>query len=110
MSALDKVLTRIGEDYGEDISNNSRFYIEIDIGRKAEELGYPELKEAYHAVNAIVPLREPARGVTVRVDGRTFVNYARLESGIAVPGYVAKDVTLPHETYEANHSMILSFN
>ena len=110
MSTLDRVLTEIGEDYRGDISNDSRYYIEVDIGKKAAELGFPELEEAYNDVFAIVPLREPARGMTVRIDGRTFVNYARLESGIAVPGYVAKDVTLPYEHYEANHSMILCFN
>ncbi|UCG81478.1 MAG: hypothetical protein JSV60_04150 [Desulfobacterales bacterium] len=106
---LDKVLTKIGEEYGEDITNDSRFYVEVDIGKKAEELGYSHLKEVYHDVNAMVPLKKPAKGMTVRIDGRTFVNYAQLESGIAIPGYVAKEVGLPHETYEPNDSMILSF-
>ena len=106
---LDQVLTNIGEDYKEDISRESRFYVEVDIGKKAEELGYSDLKQAYHDVKAIVPLKRPAKGMTVRIDGRTFVNYAHLESGIAIPGYVAKEVSLPYKTYEPNDSMILSF-
>ena len=106
---LDEILTNIGEGYKEDISSKSRFYVEVDIGEKAEELGYSDLKEAYHDVKAIVPLKKPAKGMTVRVDGRTFVDYAHLESGIAIPGYVAKEASLPYKTYEANDSMILSF-
>jgi hypothetical protein len=109
MSKLDKVLTEISEEYKEDILANSRYYVEVDIGKKAEELGYADLKQAYHAVNAIVPLRKPAKGMTVRIDGRTFVNYGQLESGIAIPGYIVKEAGLPHETYEPNDSMILSF-
>ena len=109
MSKLDKVLTKIGEEYKEDISSDSRYYVEVDVGKKAGELGFDDLKDAYHAVNAIVPLRTAAKGMTVRIDGRTFVTYAQLESGIAIPGYIAKEVGLPHETYEPNDSMILSF-
>jgi hypothetical protein len=106
---LGEVLTKIGEDYKEDISSESRFYVEVDIGEKAEDLGYSDLKEAYHNVNAVVPLKKSAKGMTVRIDGRTFVNYVQLESGIAIPGYVAKEVSLPYKTYEPNDSMVLSF-
>ena len=45
----------------------------------------------------------------VRVDGRTFVNYAQFESGIAVPNYVAGQVDLPHIAYIAKDSMICNF-
>jgi hypothetical protein len=38
-----------------------------------------------------------------------FRKYALLESGIAIPGYVGKEVSLPYKTYEPNDSMILSF-
>jgi hypothetical protein len=109
MSKIDKVLTKIGEEYKEDISGDSRYYVEVDIGKKAGELGFADLREAFHNVNAIVPLRKPAKGMTVRIDGRTFVNYGQLESGIAIPGYVAKEVRLPQGTFEPNDSMILSF-
>ena len=45
----------------------------------------------------------------VRIDGRTFVNYALFDSGVAVPGYIVKDASLPHRTYIPNDSMICNF-
>lgn len=106
---LDTVLTSIGKEYGEDILDESRFYLEVDIGKEGERLGYSDVKEKYHGVNAVVPLRKPVKGMKVRIDGRTYVDYAQFDSGIAVPGYVARDAGLPHKTYTANDSMILIF-
>ena len=106
---LGEVLAKTGEEFRGKISNASRFYLEVDIGKQAEKLGFSRIKEKYHGVNAIVPLKEPVAGMTVRVDGRTFVHYGQLESGIAVPGYVAKEAGLPHKTYMPNDSMILNF-
>ena len=107
---LDDVLTKIGEDYKEDIQGDSRYYLEISIARKAAELGFPEIEASYGDVHAIVPLRRPVRGMKVRVDGRTFVNYAQFESGIVVPNYVAKEVNLSYKTFIPNDSMICNFN
>ena len=45
----------------------------------------------------------------VRIDGRTFVNYAQFGSGVAVPGYVAGDSRKPHKTFIPNDSMICNF-
>ena len=45
----------------------------------------------------------------VRIDGRTFVNYARYDAGIGVPGYVAKEAGIQHETFIPNDHMILNF-
>ena len=45
----------------------------------------------------------------MRIDGRTFVNYAHFDSGVAVPGYITKDVSMPHRTYIPNDSMICNF-
>ena len=106
---LDKVLSRIGEEYREDIERNSTLYIEVDIGKEAEKLGFADLKEKYRAVNAVVPLKQGTPGMKVRVDGRTYVNYAQFDSGVAVPGYVAKEARLPARHYKANESMILLF-
>ena len=72
-------------------------------------MGYPELKERYANVNAIVPMKDPVEGMKVRIDGRTFVDYAQFESGVAVPGYVARDAGIPYITYIPNDSMILNF-
>lgn len=108
-NALGEVLTKTGEQFKEEICHESRFYLEVDIGRQAEKLGYSDIKKRYHDVNAVVPLKNPVGGLKVRVDGRTFVHYAQLESGIAIPGYVAKEVGLPHKAYKPNDSMILNF-
>jgi len=107
---LDAVLKDIGEQYKEDISDGSRFYLEIDIGKRAEEMGYADVKERFKGLDAVVPIKEARKGMKVRIDGRTYVNYAQLESGIAVPGHVAKESGLPQRPYAPNHSMIRHFN
>jgi len=108
-SNLDKVLIKIGEAYREDMLDGSRHYLEVDIGNRAEALGYPDIKAKYRQVNALVPLKQPVVGMKVRIDGRTFVNYAQFESGIVVPGYVAREAGLPYRTFVPNDSMILDF-
>jgi hypothetical protein len=106
---LSTILAKIGKDYKDDIQKDSRNYLEISINRKAAELGFSEVKERFKNVNAIVPLRAPAKGMKVRVDGRTFVNYAQFESGLVVPYYVARQADLPHSEYVAKDSMICNF-
>jgi hypothetical protein len=103
------VLTKIGEDFRDEISHEARHYLEIDIGKEAEKLGYSDIMEKYHDANAVVPLKKPVKGMKVRIDARTFVNYAQFESGIVVPGYVAREAGLPYRPYEANDSMIRNF-
>ena len=106
---LYKILQSIADEYKSELSNNGRNYIEVDIGKKAEAIGYPELKEKYNHVNAVVPIKHPVKGLKVRIDGRTFVNYAQYDSGIAVPGYLAKDAGRPYKAFIPNDSMILNF-
>ena len=106
---LSEVLTKIGEAYQENILEDSRYYLEISIAQKAAELGFSEVKKRYRNVRAIVPLKQPISGMKVRIDGRTFVNYAQFESGIVVPNYVARQVDLPHRAYIAKDSMICNF-
>jgi hypothetical protein len=106
---LRSVLTKIGEEYQENIQEDSRYYLEINIAQKAAELGFSEAKESYGNAYAIVPLKHPISGMKVRIDGRTFVNYAQFESGIAVPNYVAGQIDLPHRAYVAKDSMICNF-
>jgi len=106
---LKKTLEQIGEDFRHAISEDSRHYCEIDIGRRAERLGYLDLKRQFHDVFAIVPLKRPAEGMKVRIDGRTFVNYAQFNSGVVVPGYLAQRAGLPCKPYRAQDSMILNF-
>jgi hypothetical protein len=106
MNNLSEVLAKIGEEYQENIQADSRYYLEISIAQKAAELGFSEVKEHYRNVAAIAPLKHPIEGMKVRIDGRTFVNYAQFESGIVVPNYVAREVDLPHRAYIAKDSMI----
>jgi hypothetical protein len=106
---LAKILKEIGEKFCSQLSANARNYMEIDLGKQAEMMGYSDLKEKFQNVNVIVPLKNPVKGMKVRIDGRTFVNYAQFESGIAVPGYVASDTGLHYKPFIPNDSMILNF-
>jgi len=106
---LSEVIAKIGEEHQEKIQEDSCYYLEIGLSRKAAELGFSEFKERYRDVHAIVPLKQPISGMKVRIDGRTFVNYAQFESGIVVPNYIARQVDLPHRAYVAKDSMICNF-
>ena len=107
---LKETLTRIGEDFKADIAEGSRFYLEVDIGKKAEQLGFIEIQEKFGPAQVIVPIKRPKPGMKVRIDGRTFVNYALFDSGIVVPGYIAKASDLPYRTFIPNDSMIKNFS
>ncbi len=106
---LGAVLQHIGDEFQADILPDSRNYREVDIGKKAESLGFPELMTRFGAVNAVVPIKEPIEGMKVLVDGRTFVNYRQFDSGVAVPGYVAEASGLPHRPYAPDDSRVLNF-
>ena len=106
---LGEVLNLIGEEYRDHVSPDSRYYIEVDIGAKAGSRGHAELKNRFNKINAIVRLKKPLPGMTVRIDGRTFVDYAQLDCGVAVPGYVARESGLPFRGFLPNDSMILNF-
>jgi hypothetical protein len=106
---LSAILNQIGEDYRENIREDSRHYVEINIAERAAELGFSGAEKQYKDVFAIVPLKHPVSGMKVRIDGRTFIGYAQFESGVVVPNYVASQVDLPHRAYTANDSMICNF-
>jgi hypothetical protein len=106
---IDDILVTIGEEYGDNIGEGVRHYLEVDIGRKADQLGQLEIGKKFRNVYAVVPLKKPTVGMKVRIDGRTFVDYAQFESGVVVPGYVARQAGLTHKTYVALDSMILNF-
>ena len=109
MNHLSEVLIKIGEDHKENICVQSRHYLEISLAQKAAELGFTEMEEPYKSAHAIVPLKHPVKGMKVRIDGRTFINYAQFESGIVAPQYVARQADLRHRTYIAKDSMICNF-
>ena len=106
---LDEVLMKIGKKYEKNILKGSRNYLEVDIGNQAEKMGYTGLKNKFANVYAIVPLKAPVAGMKVRIDGRTFVNYAEYDTGVAVPGYLAQKAGLPFKEFVPNDSMILNF-
>ncbi len=106
---LSEVLTRIGDDYKEDISEESGTYLELDIGKQAEKLGYSDIAEKYRGVEAVVPLKRTLDGMKVMIDGRTFVGYAQLETGVVIPGYIAREAALPNKHYEAPESIVRVF-
>jgi len=106
---IDDILVKIGEEFGDSIGKGARNYLEVDIGRKADQLGRPEIGKRFHNVYAVVPLKKSTDGMKVRIDGRTFGGYAQFESGIAVPGYVAREAGMTHKTFIPLDSMILNF-
>lgn len=106
---LGEVLRGIGEEYREDISATSGVFLEVDIGGKADKLGYADLAEKYRGVEATVPLKHTVEGMKVMIDGRTFVGYGQLESGVIIPGRVAKESALSYKPYRAPESIVRTF-
>lgn len=109
MNRFDELLTRMGDEYKHQLSGDSRNYREVSIGKEAEKYGFSELKDDYIDSYAILPLKYPTGGMKVRIDGRTFVNYAQFDSGIVISGYLAGDSKLPYKRYMAKDSMILNY-
>ena len=104
------ILNIIGEKYKGRIQKGSRHYLEVSIGKHAERLGHTDLKEKYKNTYAIIPLSAPQKGLKVRIDGRTFINYAEHPSGIAFPGYLASETGSSFRKYMPNDSMIFNFS
>ena len=106
---INDVLEIIGEEFRDQIQKGSRHYLEVSIGERAEQLGHAGIKEKYGKTYAIVPLKEPRKGMKARIDGRTFVGYVEFASGIAVPGYLAREAGQSYKTFVPNDSMICNF-
>ncbi len=107
---IDDILLNIAEEFRDDIEIDARNYLEVDIGRKAEQLGRSEAGRKFRNIYAVVPLKKPIGGMKVRIDGRTFIDYAQFESGVVVPGYVAREAGLTYKTFLPLGSMILNFS
>jgi hypothetical protein len=106
---VDKLLEHIEETYCGKIQRGARHYMELNLGEQARRLGFADLGEKYKDAHAIIPLKVPQKGMKVRIDGRTFVNYAEYDSGMAVPVFLAKASTKKFRTYVPNDSMICNF-
>ena len=106
---LDDLLLHIEKKYSDKIQRGARHYLEVSLRDMARKLGYFELAEKYRNASAIIPLRNPQRGMKVRIDGRTFVNYAEYDSGMAVPNHLAKLSGRKHRKFVPLNSMICNF-
>jgi hypothetical protein len=106
---IDELLEHVEKSHSAKIQRGSRHYLEVNIADLALKLGFKEIGETYKTACAIIPLKEPQPGMKVRIDGRTFVNYAEYDSGMAVPGYLAKDSSRKFRTFVPNDSMICNF-
>jgi hypothetical protein len=106
---LTEILDSIDREFQKIVEKGARHYLEVSIGRQAEKLGYLDLGKKYKSTYAVVPLKAPRSGMKVRIDGRTFVNYAEYDSGIAVPGYLSREAGRSFKTFIPNDSMICNF-
>jgi hypothetical protein len=106
---LSNIINHIRDRYRDSILATGQHYLEVNIGREAERMGVNDLPEQIRSADVVVPLKEPVSGMKVMIDGRTFVDYARFDSGLAAPGYVARAAGLPFTTYVAPNSMVLNF-
>jgi hypothetical protein len=107
---LTDLITHLNTKYDSAILPGSRYILEVDLGREAEQVGYGDLGRRLRGVEAVVPVKDPGPGMKVLIDGRTFVNYAQYASGIAVPGHVARDIDLPATLYCPDDSLVRQFH
>ena len=106
---LNHTLNRIGETYKFQTQEGSRHYLEVSIGEQAGQLGYADLEDRFKNTHAIVLLKSPQKGMKVRIDGRTFVNYREFATGIAVPGTVVQAEGQRFKPFIPRDSMICNF-
>ena len=105
---IELLLSHLEKEYGAMIKKGARHYLEINLAAQARNLGLAGLDQ-YNTACAIIPLKDPQRGMKVRIDGRTFVNYAEYDSGMAIPGHLARLSGRTYRTFIAKDSMICNF-
>lgn len=106
---IEQIFNTIEQEYGSRIQKGARHYLEVNLAAQARKMGLTGLDDRYKSACAIIPLKDPQHGMKVRIDGRTFVNYAEYDSGMAVPGYLAKLSGRKYQTFVPNDSMICNF-
>ncbi|MEW5908382.1 MAG: hypothetical protein AB1659_01120 [Thermodesulfobacteriota bacterium] len=106
---IQAILEKIGNDQKGVIQEESPLYLELNIGEEAAKMGCSTDDVPFQKTNVIVPLKRPVSGMKVMIDGRTFAGYAQLNSGVIIPGYVAKTTRLSYRAYIPHDSMILNF-
>ena len=108
--SLRKIFDSIAREHKDHITNDSRFYTDVKLADKARELGLSDVRERFRNEFAIVPIKRPIGGMKVRIDGRTFVNYAQFDTGVVVPKRVARKAGIAYKNYVARDSMIYNFS
>ena len=106
---ISELLDQVEKTYGKKMERGARHYMEVGLAEQARKLGFGDLDEELGAACAIIPLKAPQAGMKVRIDGRTFVNYAEYDSGMAVPGYLARAAGKQYRTFVPQDSMICNF-
>jgi hypothetical protein len=106
---IDKLIKHVEEIYSGKMQRGARHYLEVNLAEQARKLGFADLGEKYKTACAIIPLKAPQPGMKVRIDGRTFVNYAEYDSGMAVPVYLANASSRKFRTFVPGDSMICNF-
>lgn len=107
MTELGDILIKIGEEFKEEIWAKSDKYCLIDIGKAFEAFGIKD-GDKYEGVKAVVPLKKGQKdSIAILVNGKDLSDYAHLESGIAVPEWVAEEAGLTYKKYEPKERMTL---
>jgi len=110
MSDLSDVLTKIGEEFKEEINPKGSQYILLDLGD--EFRAYKKSNsEKYDRVNVVIPLkRAPETGLGFIVNGNELSDKKQLENGLVVPDWVATEAQLTAKDYtpKAHMTMYLS--
>ena len=95
---LTAVLEHIKETYQDKAMAGERNYLNVDIGKAALALGFRDLYDKYLDREVVVVLKKPLPGMKVRIDGRTFVNYAEYARGRAFMDTLGNKDLKPKDT------------
>lgn len=107
---LQAVMLKLGELYADELTSESRYFRDVNIGQAAADLGFEDVESAFLATEAVILLKGTGDGMKVRIDGRTFVNYSQFDNGVVVPTHVAKRSGLHYRAYAARDSMVRVFD
>lgn len=106
---LAEVLNALADAFKEELWPKSNVYCLVDIGEVWVGYGGKETEAGlFHDIKAVVPLKRVSDGgMQIQVNGKELSTYSMLESGIAVPEWVAQQSGLPHQPYQPHDSMLL---
>ena len=109
MTILTDILEEVADQFKDRIWAKSSSYCLVDLGEIYKQKGIMDDYESFRDVKAVVPIKGSLDGLNFQVDGSVFADYSQLESGLAVPEWVAEQSGLTHKPYEPKKLMILCF-